>query len=273
MKYLTSRSNIISSVLGCSLWLFGCPAFAQVETPANPATTPLPVVSPAADYVSGLTIKYNILDAVSGLHGLYLQPEFAPNFSVEFGIGITRKNILFSGTKNEEDGTLFYNAINSPYWTAPNQSDLEDYFYDYDNRKAKTGFYFSMMPRFSFYSLNSVQSQFIGLKFEYRRYNWTADALLPVSELKYSGKSELKEYEKQTNFLIVYGGRFSAGGFIFEWYGGLGSRRFSLNKRDDGVTYNGSPAVATYGSVLSKYRKTTPMVEFGINIGYRIGGQ
>jgi hypothetical protein len=54
----------------------------------------------------------------------------------------------------------------------PNQSDIEDFFYDYDNRKAKSGWYFSVMPRLAFSSMVSAQAPFIGLKFEYRKYNW-----------------------------------------------------------------------------------------------------
>jgi hypothetical protein len=254
----------------CLMAIYG---HAQVETPVNPVGAPTTVVSPTADFATALSIKYNILDPVSGLHGIYIQPEFSPNASVEFGIGVTRKNLLFSGATDEDNNGFFSGSFNSPYWENPNQSDIEDFFYDYDNRKAKSGWYFSVMPRLAFSSMVSAQAPFIGLKFEYRKYNWRADALLPTSDLQYSGKSELKEQERQLNFLFVYGGRFSGGGFILEWYGGLGTRHFTLTKRDNGVEYNGSPAVATHGSVLSDYKKTSAMFEVGINIGYRLGGQ
>lgn len=249
--------------------------FAQVETPVSPVGAPTAVVAPVPDIAYGLTIKYNVLDPVSGLHGLYFQPEFSANASVELGIGVTRKNLLFSSATGEdqENNGLFSSSFNSNYWDEPNQSDIEDFFYDYDNRKAKSGWFFSISPRLAFASMASSATQFFGLKFEYRKYNWRADALLPVSEFQYSGNTELKESERQVNFLFVYGNRFSAGGFILEWYGGLGSRHFTLNKRDNGVEYNGSPAVATYGSVISKYKKTSAMLEFGINIGYRLGAQ
>ncbi|MBL0095423.1 MAG: hypothetical protein IPP46_02220 [Bacteroidetes bacterium] len=260
-------------LLGWVLYLSSMSAFAQVETPVNPVGAPTTVVSPTADFATALSIKYNILDPVSGLHGIYIQPEFSPNASVEFGIGVTRKNLLFSGATDGDNNGFFSGSFNSPYWEKPNQSDIEDFFYDYDNRKAKSGWYFSVMPRLAFSSMVSAQAPFIGLKFEYRKYNWRADALLPSSELEYSGKSELKEQERQLNFLFVYGGRFSGGGFILEWYGGVGTRHFTLTKRDNGVEYNGSPAVATHGSVLSDYKKTSAMFEVGINIGYRMGGQ
>ncbi len=248
---------------------------AQVETPVTPAAAPAPVVNPVSEFFSGFTIKYNILDPLSGLHGLYIQPEFASIASLELGFGFTRKNLLFSAARSTDEGDngIFYGSFNSPYWTAPNQSDIEDFFYDYDHRKAKTGFFFSAMPRMSFSSMSGFQSQFIGLKFEYRRYNWKADALLPVNEMKYSGNLELKEKERQLNFLVVYGGRYYGGGFILEWYAGMGTRHFSLNKRDDGVEYNGSPAIATHGSVVSEYKKTSAMFEAGINIGFRLGSE
>lgn len=250
-------------------------ANAQVDVPVNSGASGGAMNSEVPDFFTGVSVKYNIMDPASGIIGLYFQPEFSYNTSLELGVGVTRKNLVFAAAAAEEkdgvlSGSYLPSSLNSPYWTAPNQSDIEDFFYDYDNRKAKSGFFFSAMPVARLATIDPMRTRYFGFKFEYRRYKWSADALLPQSEFEYSGLSELEEKEVQLNYLLVYGNRFATGNFLLEAYVGLGFRNFTLQKRDNGVEYNGTPAITTYGAVVSEQKLSAAYFEVGLNIGFRI---
>ncbi|MBL7924780.1 MAG: hypothetical protein JNL88_11325 [Bacteroidia bacterium] len=246
---------------------------AQVVPPVTPTTgTPIPASGPVSEWVFNATVKYGVLDPLSGKIGLYFQPEFSPMAAVEIGLGITRKNHFFeAATGTEENNGYFLSDFNSPHWKGENMKDLEDFFYDYDFRKVKTGAFVSVMPKLQFSSFASPQTSFIGCRFEYRRYNWRADGVYADKELNYNPAQQFKEMERQLNVIFVYGGQFSGGGFVFEWYAGAGTRYFYMKKRDIGIEYKGTPEVPEYGAVLSTFKKTSGMIEAGVNIGFRFG--
>ena len=236
----------------------------------NGPLTPLPVASPApTGWTFDATAKYGLLDMVSGVYCIYLQPNISQIASLELGFGLTRRNHLVETSSNEDqDNWYLWKNFSSKYWVGPAQEDVEDLFYNYDNRSARTGSYFSVMPRVNFSNVSGFSSSFLGLKFEHRVYRWKADALLHKSEIEYSGLRDLNEKERQTNFLIVFGSQYSGGGFLVEWYTGVGTRKFVMKKRDNGINYVGNPSVKEYGSVVSTFERVAPIVELGVNIGF-----
>jgi hypothetical protein len=242
--------------------------------PENPATgvgtvSPvLPSTDAVASWVMNATFKYGLFDAMSGKIGFYVQADVASVASLELGLGLTRKNILFElATGSGDNNGYFLSTFNSPYWQGVNRKDLEEFFYDYDFRTVKTGSYISLMPRVNFSSGASIMSSFIGCRFEYRRYNWSADGVLPTNELIYNPNVQFNEMERQLNLVFIYGGFYKLGNLSLEFYAGAGTRYYYMKKRDIGIEYKGSPLVPEYGAVLSTFRKTTAMVEVGVNIG------
>ena len=248
-------------------------AFGQVppENPATGAAGVTPVV-PGSEAVSSLavnaTFKYGILESMSGKIGFYVQADFGPNASMELGLGVTRKNILTeAATGSGDNNGYFLSTFNSPYWQGANKKDLEEFFYDYDFRTVKTGTYVSLMPRLSFSSPMSAMSRFFGCRFEYRRYNWKADGVFPTNELIYNPNIHFTEMERQLNLMFIYGGFFKMGNLSLEFYAGAGTRYYYMKKRDIGIEYKGALQVPEYGAVLSTFKKTSAMVEVGINFG------
>lgn len=246
--------------------------------PENPGTgvgsvTPiLPTTDAVPSWAMNATFKFGILDALSGKIGFYVQADVTPIASLELGLGVTRKNILVeAATGSGDNNGYFLSTFNSPHWQGVNRKDLEEFFYDYDFRSVKTGSYISLMPRVSFTSGTSIMSSFIGCRFEYRRYNWTADGVLPTNELIYNPNVQFKEMERQLNLVFIYGGFYKMGNLSLEFYAGAGTRYYYMKKRDIGIEYKGTPQVPEYGAVLSTFKKTSAMVELGVNIGISTG--
>jgi hypothetical protein len=238
------------------------PAGVGVVSPIVPGSEAVP------SWAMNATFKYGILDALSGKIGFYVQADVTPIACLELGLGITRKNILFeAATGSGENNGYFLSTFNSPYWQGVNRKDLEEFFYDYDFRTVKTGSYISLMPRVNFTSGASIMSSFIGCRFEYRRYNWKADGVLPTNELIYNPNVQFNEMERQLNLVFIYGGYYKMGNLSLEFYAGAGTRYYTMKKRDIGIEYKGATQVPEYGAVLSTFKKTSAMVEAGINIG------
>jgi len=244
-------------------------AIAQTPSTAGQVSTDvLPNAVAVTTWATNATFKYGILDAFSGKLGFYVQADVTPLAALELGLGLTRKNLLMeAATGSEDNNGYFLSTFNSPYWQGDNRRDLEEFFYDYDFRKVKTGSYISLTPRVQFGSSSSFMSSFIGCRFEYRRYNWTADGVKSGDELIYDSSVQFKEMERQLNILFIYGGYYKLGSLIFESYIGVGTRYFYMKKRDIGFEYVGPLQTKEYGAVLTTWRKTSAMVELGINIG------
>lgn len=263
-------------VLGLSIPYYG---IAQV-TPVDPATgagatAPLLNATDAvSSWTANATFKYGLLDALSGKIGLYVQSDIASIVSMELGMGITRKNILVeAATGSGDNNGYFLSDFNSPYWKGANRKDLEEFFYDYDFRSVKTGAYISLTPRINFTTMASFTNTFIGCRFEYRRYNWRADGVLPADELMYNPNQQFKEMERQLNIVFIYGGFYRLGNLLLEFYAGAGTRYYYMKKRDIGIEYKGPLLTPEYGAVLSTFKKTGAMVEAGINIGISTSGK
>ena len=114
-------------------------------------------------------------------------------------------------------------------------------------------------------------SSFIGCRFEYRRYNWKADGVLPTNELIYNPNVQFNEMERQLNLVFIYGGYYKMGNLSLEFYAGAGTRYYTMKKRDIGIEYEGPLQTPEYGAVLSTFNKTSAMIEVGINIGISTG--
>lgn len=119
----------------------------------------------------------------------------------------------------------------------------------------------------------SFMNSFVGCRFEYRRYNWKADGVLPTTELIYNPNEQFNEMERQLNIVFIYGGFYRMGNLLLEIYAGAGTRYYYMKKRDIGIEYKGSTLIPEYGAVLSTFRKTSAMVEAGINIGIGTSGK
>ncbi|MBK7965575.1 MAG: hypothetical protein IPK10_09985 [Bacteroidetes bacterium] len=153
------RTLCVVTVLVLTNPFYGC---AQV-TPVDPTTgtgTVVPVM-PGTEAVSAwtanATFKYGLLDAFSGKIGFYVQSDLATTATMELGLGITRKNILVeAATGSGNNNGYFLSNFNSPYWQGANRKDLEEFFYDYDFRRVKTGAYISLTPRLNFASMASL---------------------------------------------------------------------------------------------------------------------
>jgi hypothetical protein len=255
--------------------------FAQVNT-VNPASGNgsgiiTPVVSAtetAAAWTANATFKYGLFDAFAGKIGFYIQSDFASLASLELGLGLTRKNIMLatvSGSANSNG--YFGNDFESKYWTGANREDIVDFFYDYDNRSVKSGGYLTLTPRINFSSMASFMNSFIGCRFEYRRYNWKADGVLAANELIYNPNQQFSEMERQLNIVFIYGGYYKFGNLLLEIYAGAGTRYYYMKKRDIGIEYKGPLLTPEYGAVLSTFKKTSAMVEVGVNIGISTSGK
>lgn len=263
-------------VLGLAIPFYG---YAQV-TPVAPttgtgATTPiLNATDAVSSWTANATFKYGLLDALSGKIGLYVQSDLASIVSLELGMGITRKNVLVeAATGSGDNNGYFVSDFNSPYWQGANRKDIEEFFYDYDFRSVKTGAYFSLTPRLNFTTMASFTNTFVGCRFEYRRYNWRADGVLPTSELTYTPSQQFNEMERQLNIVFIYGGFYRLGNLLLEFYAGAGTRYYYMKKRDIGIEYKGPLLTPEYGAVLSTFKKTSAMVEAGINIGIGTSGK
>ena len=261
----------------CILILTTYSAFGQVP-PNSPATgvgavAPiLPGSKAVPSWAVNATFKYGLLDAMSGKIGFYVQGDVNTIACLELGLGITRKNILFeAATGSGDNNGYFLSTFDSPYWQGVNRKDLEEFFYDYDFRTVKTGAYISLMPRVNITSAASIMSSFIGCRFEYRRYNWKADGVLPTNELIYNPNVQFNEMERQLNLVFIYGGYYKMGNLSLEFYAGAGTRYYTMKKRDIGIEYKGPLQTPEYGAVLSTFKKTSAMIEVGINIGISTG--
>lgn len=106
-----------------SFFHWGTPSigYSQV-TPVDPTTgvsegaPVVPSTDAVAAWTANATFKYGLLDALSGIV-CYIQTDLATMASLELGLGLTRKNILFeAATGSGDNNGYFLSDFNSPYW-------------------------------------------------------------------------------------------------------------------------------------------------------------
>ncbi len=212
---------------------------------------------------SRYAVKVSPTDFFQGMFGAYYQRELGEIFSVEAGLGLTRKNTLRSLWSEAGEGA-FYNYT-STYWDGPDQNDEYDDPFSTDAREYKFGYFASVSPQF-FYEEDGFEEGYIGFKLEYRSYKSEAWDVEEGSELIYDQSRKLKEKDNEFIAAVTWGKQVLNDKSVINWHVGLGYRNSVMRKRDVGSYYD-SIGFNQYGAVLSDYKVGTLYFEVSFKIG------
>jgi hypothetical protein len=212
---------------------------------------------------SRYAVKVCPTDFFQGMFGAYYQRELGEIFSVEAGLGLTRKNTLRSLWSEAGEGA-FYNH-ESTYWVGSDRYDEYDDPFSTDARNYKFGYFASISPQF-FYEEDGFEEGYIGFKLEYRSYKSEAWDVEEGSELIYNKSQKLDEKDNELIAAVTWGKQVLNDKTVINWHVGLGYRNTMLRKRDVGYSYD-ALGFSNYDAVLSDYEVGTLYFEASFKIG------
>ncbi len=212
---------------------------------------------------SRYAFKVSPTDFFQGMFGAYYQRELGEIFSVEAGLGLTRKNTIRALWSEAGEGEFY--KYESTYWKGPEVYDEYDDPFSSDARAYKFGYFASVTPQF-FYEEDGFEEGYIGFKLEYRSYRSDAWGVEEGSELIYDQSQKLKEKDNEFIAAVTWGKQVLNDKTVLNWHVGFGYRNTVFRKRDVGYYYD-SLGFNNYGAVLSDYKVGKLYFEAGFKIG------
>lgn len=206
-------------------------------------------------------IKIAPLGFISGAFPLAYERRITDYFSVQVAGGLTHKNYIRGAIQKEAD-------ISKTKYTYPWPNDGSTYddaesIYNFNYRTAKMGYQYSVQPRF-YYESEALEGYFIGLSYDFYRYNFEVAGLVPggMNGTSQTGSMQ-QEHENITDFMVQMGGQQVFDRLTLEYSTGIGIRKVKGEKYAG--TSNGQGGI-TDG--MAPY--TQSLINFGISfkLGY-----
>jgi len=188
---------------------------------------------------NGNAIKFGVADIAAGLYGLHWDHELSDIFSIQVGGGLTGHNYM-EGFINDAFKDHPLSTSGSTYSGAALNSnqkatEIGDDNWSYANRSSNSGFFVEIVPKL-FLTEDGFDGGYFGLNFQYRRYNYSADNVSPITtsdnSVTYTSSNPIPEYQNETIFAVCYGYQWTGEKTVVEEAFSLGLRNYSGMRRD-----------------------------------------
>jgi hypothetical protein len=217
-------------------------------------------------------IKINFLDFLVGKYGLYYESKLSNAFGIEFGGGITGRNIVGNGFRD----VLFdeNKKQNSPTFSAEN--DIVDNDYDFDSRESSMGYFFTLVPKWYYQKDQGLDGNYFALNLQFRRYNFDAYGIDTVNTIgAFINFSEnvqkIKEFENNYVAGLAWGKQMQTGIITFDFLFSTGIVYMTGKKRDVGVIESSDPDIGIYPVTAKELREVSKIglhIEAAIKFGF-----
>jgi hypothetical protein len=203
-------------------------------------------------------IKISPLGLLSGTFPLTFERRITDFFSLQVSGGITSKNFSRTLFASKDNAKITY----SYPWSDESTEDISEPLYEFKYRKATLGYMASVQPRVYFES-DGLEGPFLGLSFDYYRYNFEIPAVVNESFDGYKQSGPIKkEYENIMDYMVHFGTQTLHDRISLEYSFAVGMR-----------SVKGSKYVARYdvvGGVSDGYA-TYKQNLLNFNIGFKVG--
>lgn len=205
-------------------------------------------------------VKIAPLGFITGTFPLAYEKKLTDFMSVQVGGGLTYKNYVRGVFKREGES----DDIRMEYpWGNDSYSDIAGSLHNYDFRKAKMGYMFNVQPRF-YYNSDALDGYFIGLSYDYYRYNFESRGVIATSGGGYEHQGGMKsEHENITDYMVHLGQQIVNERLTLEYSTGIGIRKVK------GVKY--AAAYNDYGGGLREGYATYTESILNLGISFKLG--
>lgn len=203
-------------------------------------------------------IKIAPLGFISGTFPILYERKITDYFTIQGSLGITHKNYMRTATQNANERYQNYEYS----WNDPSKDDVSADPYDFDLRKFKSGFMYSIQPRFYFES-EAPEGNFLGLSLDGYKYNFEIPAVKGTANSNTQNGSMQSEYDNITDFMVHFGHQAIYDKLTFEYSADIGLRKVK------GYRY---AAAANYGNnSIEQGSLTFNQSNLNFNIGIKVG--
>jgi len=226
--------------------------FSQTSTPLNK--------NKSTKSYSGMNVfKIAPLGVISGLFPVYYERGFGNYFSLQAGVGITSRNYFRELTKS-------YSNID---FTANNTYDIADGLFKFDHRTAKTGFMYSIQPRY-YEDGEGLEGYFGGVGFNNSTFNFEHQGITSINNdvASYVGGTPQSESEHIKDIFLVYGYQTLEHKISFEVTSEIGVRLVSGTKYVAYSVYDNNVSNYVLTTGFKDYSQTLFYYNLGLKIGY-----
>jgi hypothetical protein len=204
-------------------------------------------------------VKLGIFEMIQGMYGLSYERELSDIFTVQGGLGLTGRNWTYGlmgadglGPGAEDQKSTYFG-----------DNDYTDEDYDYRSRKAKMGYYVTVMPKFYYADEDGMDGSYLALNFQHRRYNYEAFGTVN-SYAEFTSGNNIKEFENQTILSLAWGSQNLNDKTAIDYHIAAGIRSINGERRDLGNDANG-------GLVIAPSPRKTSGSYFFLEIGLKVG--
>ena len=206
-------------------------------------------------------IKIAPLDFISGNVPVLYEKVINDFFTIQGGIGITSKNYIRSAFQEVNDNFV----VNYPWIDETQYLDVADKALTFNNRVAKTGYAFSLEPRFYFES-DAPEDGYFGISYGYYKYKFAVPGIVALSSSEFVHKGSMKnEYENISDLSAVFGYQNVNDRLTVDYSFGIGIRNVKGVKYCYGQDLSGnSNNIEGFG----KYKQSLINMSIGLKVGY-----
>jgi hypothetical protein len=200
-------------------------------------------------------IKIAPLGVLSGTFPVLVEQRITDFLSVQAAAGVTHRNYVRTLIRKEESPEVTYSGNGS------NLNDVSERINSFEFRTPKLGFMASIQPRI-YYASEGLDGGFIGLSFDYYRYNFQIPAITgSTNDYKQNGSMK-SEHEILKDYMVHFGYQSLSNRISIEYSTAIGLRSASGNKYIAG--YNNS-------GILEEGEGTYKQTGLNFNIGFKVG--
>ena len=264
MKYPVSACILLMTVL---------PFFVMAQSDSTKKETTViffgseAAASKADSKYDANAVKLGIFEMIQGLYGFSYERELSDLFSIQAGLGLTGRNWTYGVLGSDWFGSAAAEQ-SSPTFT--NGNDERDEDYDYKSRKAVPGFYIALQPKFYYADEDGMDGTYLGLNFQYRRYNYDAYGTLTNDYAEFKSGNDIREFEKQTILALSWGYQNMNEKTVIDYHIAAGIRSISGERRDVGYEldpFTGSPGDKQIGPIPRSTSGSYLFFEMGLKVG------
>lgn len=203
-------------------------------------------------------IKIAPLGFISGTFPILYERKITDYFTIQGSVGITHKNYMRSAIVYGSERYKSYEYS----WTDPNKTDVSADPYNFDIRQVKSGFMYSIQPRFYFES-EAPEGSFLGLSLNSYKYNYEIPAVKGTANNYTQNGSMQSEYDNITDFMVHFGHQAIYDKLTFEYSADLGLRKVSGYRYAAGANYN--------NNTIEQGSATFTQSNLNFNVGIKVG--
>lgn len=210
-------------------------------------------------------VKFGVIEVTQGLYGLWYERELSSIFSIQVGAGVTGRNYTYGLITLDETEEL----QSSPNFDT--EADIEDDDYVYMDRKSKTGYFFTVMPKFWYSLEDGMEDGYFAINFQHRNYKYLAYGSYQSNLDRFtSGPFDVEEFESQNIIALTWGSQVLKNKVCIDFCSSIGGRFFKGERRDSG--YNNADNIII-GKLPRKTSGTKIFFEVGLKLGLWFDGK